>query len=452
MTVLPQRWFPAQVPGQSIGPIELVTDPAAPPSPTTETVRGAVSSSKVARQERSTPRVTTPSSPSGSRLSHQPSKTDPGGDRLELHDVAGLVERGAPRAAIEEVAVEPRLVSDHDSTPGAASVDVEPEALQDRHLGGRPERNRQALGAVDVGVGDRGGQGGGVAGRGRRARGELEAQVRALADRQVADRPHVARCRALVDLGREADRNERASDGSEVETDPEAHDVDRPGVGHGHGEARGSRGEDPRTAGEEHRAGRLGVQARRDRIREHHTLLPRPGLADRSAAHRLQAPCDAALVRRHGRVAGRGVRRGARVGQGVGPPVAAVRGQGLERAVTNLVANALKFTPPEGIVTIELSAETASDGSGWVELAVSDTGVGIEPGHLELVFQRYFQSGEIHQGGRVGTGIGLSGQGDRRAARGEVAAASRPGEGSRYAPDPPVEHRRESGGNGEWAV
>lgn len=74
-----------------------------------------------------------------------------------------------------------------------------------------------------------------------------------------------------------------------------------------------------------------------------------------------------------------------------------------ERAVSNLVENALKFTPSDGNVTIK-----ARSMNGTFELIVQDDGVGI-PEHLrEKIFERFYrgqQSGIEHISG---TGLGLS--------------------------------------------
>ena len=71
----------------------------------------------------------------------------------------------------------------------------------------------------------------------------------------------------------------------------------------------------------------------------------------------------------------------------------------LTTAVRNLLDNAIKFTPPGG--SVRLSARAVG---GQVEIAVSDTGVGISPEELPHIFQRFRR-------GRRGTGEGGSGAG-----------------------------------------
>lgn len=75
----------------------------------------------------------------------------------------------------------------------------------------------------------------------------------------------------------------------------------------------------------------------------------------------------------------------------------------LERIVVNLLSNALKFTPPYGEVTLE---SWIDDRRQWFWLRVTDTGPGIEPGHLPHIFERFYRGG----GGdhASGTGIGLA--------------------------------------------
>jgi two-component system sensor histidine kinase/response regulator len=70
--------------------------------------------------------------------------------------------------------------------------------------------------------------------------------------------------------------------------------------------------------------------------------------------------------------------------------------------IHNLVSNALKFTPAGGHV--EVSAREQSD---VVEIAVSDTGVGIYPGDLPKLFRIDVQYTHLGTAGEKGTGLGL---------------------------------------------
>ncbi len=75
----------------------------------------------------------------------------------------------------------------------------------------------------------------------------------------------------------------------------------------------------------------------------------------------------------------------------------------LEIVLTNLVGNALKFTPPGG--AIEIRVEDLADG---VQVMVRDTGPGIPPDALPRVFERFFQASSNEQRREGGVGIGLA--------------------------------------------
>ena len=93
------------------------------------------------------------------------------------------------------------------------------------------------------------------------------------------------------------------------------------------------------------------------------------------------------------------------------------------KIVSNLLSNALKFTPAGGRVTLFAGQE-----NDRVELAVEDTGCGIAPHDLEHIFDRFYQSDSSRNGG---TGIGLALVKNLvELHRGKITAVSRPGEGS----------------------
>jgi two-component system, sensor histidine kinase and response regulator len=81
--------------------------------------------------------------------------------------------------------------------------------------------------------------------------------------------------------------------------------------------------------------------------------------------------------------------------------------QELRRMITNLVGNSLKFTD-EGYVELQLQivpprAEDPESVTGWVQLTIADTGVGMSPEHQSTIFQRY-RKGSHKQSG---SGLGL---------------------------------------------
>jgi signal transduction histidine kinase len=75
----------------------------------------------------------------------------------------------------------------------------------------------------------------------------------------------------------------------------------------------------------------------------------------------------------------------------------------LKQILLNLLSNAVKFTPPGGRVSVR-----AEPVDGAVELAVSDTGIGIAPEDHEAVFEAFRQGTQDHAGRREGTGLGLT--------------------------------------------
>jgi signal transduction histidine kinase/tetratricopeptide (TPR) repeat protein len=87
----------------------------------------------------------------------------------------------------------------------------------------------------------------------------------------------------------------------------------------------------------------------------------------------------------------------------------------LYKVFYQLVINAIKYTPDGGAITVSGQAvEDESWGKG-VEIVVQDTGIGIDPAHHELIFEKFYQTGEVavHSSGRTkfkggGPGLGLA--------------------------------------------
>jgi signal transduction histidine kinase len=76
----------------------------------------------------------------------------------------------------------------------------------------------------------------------------------------------------------------------------------------------------------------------------------------------------------------------------------------IHQVLTNLVANAVKFTPPGGEVTVLAEA----DGAGHARLEVRDTGPGIPPAERERVFDKFYQVGRVDGERSGGSGLGLT--------------------------------------------
>ncbi|HNW43677.1 MAG TPA: ATP-binding protein, partial [Elusimicrobiales bacterium] len=101
------------------------------------------------------------------------------------------------------------------------------------------------------------------------------------------------------------------------------------------------------------------------------------------------------------------------------------------QSLTNLISNALKFTPQGG--SIEITAEEgAAKHSGFVVVSVKDTGCGIAPEDILKVFGYFVQVGP--QGNRPeGSGLGLSlARSMVELQGGTMWVTSRPGEGSTF--------------------
>ncbi len=103
----------------------------------------------------------------------------------------------------------------------------------------------------------------------------------------------------------------------------------------------------------------------------------------------------------------------------------------MEIALSNLVANAVKFAPPGGIVT--LGASTAGDRARFV---VRDDGPGIAPEDLPRVFERFYRG---RTAGTEGAGLGLAiVQGVAKAHGGGIDVQSAPGAGSTFTLEIPL--------------
>jgi signal transduction histidine kinase len=112
----------------------------------------------------------------------------------------------------------------------------------------------------------------------------------------------------------------------------------------------------------------------------------------------------------------------------------------VEIIASNLISNALKFTPVGGRVTLRAVVSPGSD-EGWVAFEVEDTGQGIPSGEMERIFHRFHQV----EGTSSGTGLGLALS--RELARlhgGDVLVRSEPGQGSRFRVELPREARAQS--------
>ncbi|MBD2629467.1 DICT sensory domain-containing protein [Trichormus variabilis] len=86
-------------------------------------------------------------------------------------------------------------------------------------------------------------------------------------------------------------------------------------------------------------------------------------------------------------------------------PLIRADGDWLVEVIAKLIDNACKFTPPEGEIYIKAATRNHNQ---MVEVTVADTGRGIEPNRLEVVFDRFYQEEGALRRTAGGTGLGLA--------------------------------------------
>ncbi len=115
-----------------------------------------------------------------------------------------------------------------------------------------------------------------------------------------------------------------------------------------------------------------------------------------------------------------------------------------ERIVSNLISNALKFTP-KGVIHVRTRRE-----DGQLCLTVEDTGIGIAPEDLDDVFSRFYRSPDPRVRAHEGAGIGLALVRQLALVHGgSTEARSRLGEGTRMIVRIPLARRRRLRGLGD---
>ncbi len=85
-------------------------------------------------------------------------------------------------------------------------------------------------------------------------------------------------------------------------------------------------------------------------------------------------------------------------------PLVQADGEWLVEVLSKLLDNACKFTTPQGSVTVRAKC----NGSRMVEVLIADTGRGIEPNSLKVVFDRFYQEEGALRRSAGGTGLGLA--------------------------------------------
>lgn len=85
-------------------------------------------------------------------------------------------------------------------------------------------------------------------------------------------------------------------------------------------------------------------------------------------------------------------------------PLVKADGDWLVEVLAKLIDNACKFTPAQGVITLKAIRNSHQ----MVEVTVADTGRGIEPNRLEVVFDRFYQEEGALRRTTGGTGLGLA--------------------------------------------
>ena len=104
----------------------------------------------------------------------------------------------------------------------------------------------------------------------------------------------------------------------------------------------------------------------------------------------------------------------------------------ISKALYHLIVNAIKYTPDGGKVTLSTKPVVMENEVPGIEIAIKDTGIGLDSEHQELVFEKFYQVGSvaIHSSGKTtykggGSGLGLAiVRGVARAHGGKVWVAS----------------------------
>ena len=98
----------------------------------------------------------------------------------------------------------------------------------------------------------------------------------------------------------------------------------------------------------------------------------------------------------------------------------------VQRMLSNLMDNAIKYTSSGGKVTI-----SASEKDAQVLVSVQDTGCGISPGDLPRIFERFYRCDQSRSKPGIGLGLSLA-RAIARAHGGDITATSIPGQGSTF--------------------
>lgn len=104
----------------------------------------------------------------------------------------------------------------------------------------------------------------------------------------------------------------------------------------------------------------------------------------------------------------------------------------LRQVLLNLIHNAIKFTP-QGEITVRIESDVSDPNRQWLIFSIADTGIGIPPEKLPLLFQAFSQVDQPLSRHSAGTGLGLViSKHLVEMMGGRIEVSSRPGFGSRF--------------------
>ena len=109
--------------------------------------------------------------------------------------------------------------------------------------------------------------------------------------------------------------------------------------------------------------------------------------------------------------------------------------EALQRAISNIVLNALAYTPEGGQITVSTAFENQQ-----IAIRVTDTGIGIPPEDVPHIFERFYRADKARNTDKGGMGLGLSiSRQIVQAHHGTIDVMSTPDQGSVFTIRLPVE-------------
>lgn len=109
--------------------------------------------------------------------------------------------------------------------------------------------------------------------------------------------------------------------------------------------------------------------------------------------------------------------------------------QRLQQVFVNIMGNAVKFTPNDGDILLEISEKEINPdtGSALYEFVFTDSGIGMESDFLEHLFEPFTRANDSRIGHTEGTGLGMSiAKSIVQMMNGDIRVKSSPGEGSQF--------------------